>query len=722
MNRLRFLLLFILSCVAASAQSAVMFTGQAGGIPFQPRGYLPATADPATCIPGVSLDVFRTDLGARKYCSATNTWTQYGAGSSGTVTSVGLLGTANQLTVTGSSPITGAGSFTLSFPSTVTFPGTVTNNLSIFGATTSAQLAGVLSDETGSGLAVFGTSPTIVTPTIASFANANHSHTNSAGGGQLNITTASNATGTPSSSTFLRGDNTWSTPSGSGTVTVVGAGNLTSTALVTGGGSQAIQTPSATATLDTSGNASFPGTLSSGVGSGVAGSLDFAAGTAASIPANSFGWGAPTTMTTSQRLVSPNSVTSAHSLMVLGAPTSNASTWAYKVVPDCTDTGGNHLNFTQSTDAFSCGTSGGGGTNLTVGTSTITSGTTTRILYDNAGVLGEYTLTGSGTIVAMKTSPQLTTPDIGVATGTSLALGTSPPSLTPGTGGADAYNEGTIPTVCKTTTVDCIYADSTQHGLLASFNNGSYLPLVQGPASWTTAHVVSSNGTNGGLVQDSGIATSSLITGSPTNHGVALGSGTQANGYTGVGATNTVLHGNTGADPTYSAIVAADITSATITGTQIASSIALAGSPTTTTQSANDNSTKIATTAYIDTKTREYALNFIFDGGGSAVATGNTVSTEIPRGGTLVRWCISVDAGTATFKTWKAADGTAIPTSGNSINTSGIAISANTNVCSTTLSDFTTTTFTQFDQFIGQLSAVATAKWVSVQLFYTSTN
>ena len=32
---------------------------------------------------------------------------------------------------------------------------------------------------------------------------------------------------------------------------------------------------------------------------------------------------------------------------------------------------------------------------------------------------------------------------------------------------------------------------------------------------------------------------------------------------------------------------------------QIQSSVALAGSPTTTTQSANDNSTKIATTAYL---------------------------------------------------------------------------------------------------------------------------
>lgn len=39
------------------------------------------------------------------------------------------------------------------------------NNLSFFSSTTSSQLAGVLSDETGSGAAVFGTSPTIKSPT-----------------------------------------------------------------------------------------------------------------------------------------------------------------------------------------------------------------------------------------------------------------------------------------------------------------------------------------------------------------------------------------------------------------------------------------------------------------------------------------------------------------------------------------------------------------------------
>ena len=42
----------------------------------------------------------------------------------------------------------------------------VADNLSVFAATTSAQLAGIISDETGSGTLVFGTSPTLVTPAL----------------------------------------------------------------------------------------------------------------------------------------------------------------------------------------------------------------------------------------------------------------------------------------------------------------------------------------------------------------------------------------------------------------------------------------------------------------------------------------------------------------------------------------------------------------------------
>jgi hypothetical protein len=54
------------------------------------------------------------------------------------------------------------------------------------------------------------------------------------------------------------------------------------------------------------------------------------------------------------------------------------------------------------------------------------------------------------------------------------------PALTAGTGGATASPEGTAPSVCATSGVDCVYADSTAHALLASYNNGSFLrmPLV----------------------------------------------------------------------------------------------------------------------------------------------------------------------------------------------------------------------------------------------------
>lgn len=40
--------------------------------------------------------------------------------------------------------------------------------------------------------------------------------------------------------------------------------------------------------------------------------------------------------------------------------TSNGSAWQAKAMPNCTDTGGNHLNYTVSSNSFSCGTSGGG--------------------------------------------------------------------------------------------------------------------------------------------------------------------------------------------------------------------------------------------------------------------------------------------------------------------------------------------------------------------------
>lgn len=89
----------------------------------------------------------------------------------------------NGLTITSSTgTLTITNGKTLSISNTLTFTGTdassvafgaggtvayVANKLSVFAATTSAELAGVISDETGSGALVFATSPTLTTPRFA---------------------------------------------------------------------------------------------------------------------------------------------------------------------------------------------------------------------------------------------------------------------------------------------------------------------------------------------------------------------------------------------------------------------------------------------------------------------------------------------------------------------------------------------------------------------------
>lgn len=64
-----------------------------------------------------------------------------------------------------------------------------------------------------------------------------------------------------------------------------------------------------------------------------------------------------------------------------------------------------------------------GSTTIIVGSSVITGGTSGRVLYDNGGVVGEMTNTGTGTVNVLQTSPTLITPALGIATATSLALG-----------------------------------------------------------------------------------------------------------------------------------------------------------------------------------------------------------------------------------------------------------------------------------------------------------
>ena len=56
--------------------------------------------------------------------------------------------------------------------------------------------------------------------------------------------------------------------------------------------------------------------------------------------------------------------------------------WTRTTIPDCPDTGGNHLNYVQSTNSLSCGTSGGGGG--------VPGGSDTQIQVNEAGAFQGY--------------------------------------------------------------------------------------------------------------------------------------------------------------------------------------------------------------------------------------------------------------------------------------------------------------------------------------------
>ena len=81
--------------------------------------------------------------------------------------STGTLTIANGKTLTASNTLTFTGTDTSSVAfgsgGTVAY---VANKLSVFAATSSAELAGVISDETGTGVVVFSNSPTLVTPVL----------------------------------------------------------------------------------------------------------------------------------------------------------------------------------------------------------------------------------------------------------------------------------------------------------------------------------------------------------------------------------------------------------------------------------------------------------------------------------------------------------------------------------------------------------------------------
>jgi len=284
-------------------------------------------------------------------------------------TSTGTLTVANGKTVTQSNTLTYSGTD----GSSVAFGsgGTVAyaaNNLSVFAATTSAQLAGIISDETGSGAAVFANSPTLVTPVlgVATATSLNGLTITSSTG---TFTLANSKTLTVNNTLTLAGTDGSSVAFGSGGTVAYAANNLSVFA----------------ATM----SAQLAGIISDETGSGAA------------VFANS-----PT-------LVTP--VLGVATATSLNGLTITSSTGTLTVANGKTLTASNTLTFT-GTDSSSVNFGSGGTVAYAANNLSVFASTTSAQL---AGVLSDETGTGAAVFA---NTPTLVTPVIGAATGTSLAV------------------------------------------------------------------------------------------------------------------------------------------------------------------------------------------------------------------------------------------------------------------------------------------------------------
>jgi hypothetical protein len=224
---------------------------------------------------------------------------------------------------------------------------------------------------------------------------------------------------------------------------------------------------------------------------------------------------------------------------------------------------------------------------------------------------------------------------------------------------------------------------------------------------------------SGNLVKWSGVAsiTNGDLSGDCTTSGTLATNCSKINGTSFSGTSTHLVAFGASNTPADSGIVdtAAGLLSA-CTGCAPLASPALTGTPTAPTPSADDGSTKVATTAYADTyKIRSFGTTF-GDTGGSALTNGSVVYFTISYACTITAWNITVDAGTVTFDIWKIATGTAIPTVTNTITASAKpALSTGTALHSTSMSGWTTSVAAN-DIFGIQLNTVATAKYAELDI------
>jgi hypothetical protein len=132
---------------------------------------------------------------------------------------------------------------------------------------------------------------------------------------------------------------------------------------------------------------------------------------------------------------------------------------------------------------------GSGGSGLTVGSTTITSGTNTRVLFDNSGTLGEYTISGSGN-VCMTTSCVMTTPNLGTPSAVTLTNGSGLP-----VSGVTGFGSGVSAFLVTPTSGNLAGAvtDETGSGALVFAASPTLSGTIGGSLTWSGAQTFSSS-------------------------------------------------------------------------------------------------------------------------------------------------------------------------------------------------------------------------------------
>lgn len=282
------LIVILLACISLKAQTAQRVIG---------TPTLPAHCQ-AGPNPQVYIDTNATTTAQFYVCTSTNHWTAQGGGG-GTSAIWGLItGTlSNQTDLQTALNLKVATTRTISTTSPLAGGGDLSGNLTL-------SIANAVADGSTKGAATFTASDF-----NASSGNISIDYTNgqAASSGTKGFLTAADWTTFNSKGSGTVTSIATTSPITGGTITGTGtiacatcttsAASLTSTALVTGAGSQGLQTPAATATMNGSGNISTPGSVATGVGSGVAGNIGYGQGTATGVAANTIQIQAPSSVT-----------------------------------------------------------------------------------------------------------------------------------------------------------------------------------------------------------------------------------------------------------------------------------------------------------------------------------------------------------------------------------------------------------------------------------------